>query len=78
MKTEKLRWYQDAVFMELNVRAFKDSNGDGWGDLEGVRSKAGYIKSLGVDAVWLQPIMPSPLNDDGYDVSDFRNIFPAY
>lgn len=78
MKTEKLRWYQDAVFMELNVRAFKDSNGDGWGDLEGVRSKVGYIKSLGVDAVWLQPIMPSPLNDDGYDVSDFRNIFPAY
>lgn len=78
MKIEKLRWYQDAVFMELNVRAFKDSNGDGWGDLEGVRSKVGYIKSLGVDAVWLQPIMPSPLNDDGYDVSDFRNIFPAY
>lgn len=78
MKTEKIRWYQDAIFLELNVRAYKDSNGDGWGDLEGVRSKVGYIKSLGVDAVWLQPIMPSPLNDDGYDVSDFRNIFHAY
>lgn len=71
-------WYKSAIFMELNVRAYRDSNGDGWGDLPGLTSKLDYIQSLGVDAVWLLPIMPSPLRDDGYDVSDFQSIFPAY
>ena len=64
--------------MELNVRAYRDSNADGWGDLPGLTSKLDYIKDLGIDAVWLLPIMPSPLRDDGYDVSDFKSIFPAY
>ncbi len=64
--------------MELNTRAYKDSDGDGWGDLPGLTSKLDYIKALGVDAIWLLPIMPSPLRDDGYDVSDFCGIFPAY
>ena len=71
-------WYKKAIFYELNVRAFKDSNSDGWGDLPGLISKLDYLKDLGVDAIWLLPIMPSPLNDDGYDVSDFTDIFPAY
>ncbi|HQC64187.1 MAG TPA: alpha-amylase family glycosyl hydrolase, partial [Anaerolineaceae bacterium] len=71
-------WYKTAIFMELNVRAYRDSNADGWGDLPGLTSKLDYIKDLGVDAVWLLPIMPSPLRDDGYDVSDFKSIFPAY
>jgi maltose alpha-D-glucosyltransferase/alpha-amylase len=71
-------WYKKAIFYELNVRAFKDSNADGWGDLPGLISKLDYLKDLGVDAIWLLPIMPSPLNDDGYDVSDFTGIFPAY
>ena len=71
-------WYKDAIFMELNTRAFKDSDADGWGDLPGLTSKLDYIKALGVDAIWLLPIMPSPLRDDGYDVSDFCDIFPAY
>ena len=71
-------WYKDAIFMELNTRAFKDSNADGWGDLPGLTSKLDYIRDLGVDAIWLLPIMPSPLRDDGYDVSDFCDIFPAY
>lgn len=71
-------WYKKAIFYELNVRAFKDSNADGWGDLPGLISKLDYLKNLGVDAIWLLPIMPSPLNDDGYDVSDFTDIFPAY
>jgi len=71
-------WYKDAIFMELNTRAFKDYDADGWGDLPGLTSKLDYIKALGVDAIWLLPIMPSPLRDDGYDVSDFCDIFPAY
>ena len=71
-------WYKDAVFIELNTRAFKDSDSDGWGDLPGLTSKLDYLKDLGVDALWLLPIMPSPLRDDGYDVSDFCDIFPAY
>jgi len=71
-------WYKKAIFYELNVRAFKDSNDDGWGDLPGLISKLDYLKDLGVDAIWLLPIMPSPFNDDGYDVSDFTGIFPAY
>ncbi|MDD3948507.1 MAG: maltose alpha-D-glucosyltransferase [Anaerolineaceae bacterium] len=76
--TQKTTWYKEAVFMELNVRAYKDSDSDGWGDLPGLTSKLDYIKSLGVDAIWMLPIMPSPLRDDGYDVSDFCDIFPAY
>ena len=63
-------WYKNAIFIELNTRAYKDSNGDGWGDC-GLTSKLDYIKSIGVDAIWLLPINPSPLRDDGYDVSDF-------
>ncbi len=77
MNTDPL-WYKKAIFYELNVRAFKDSNADGWGDLPGLISKLDYVKNLGVDVIWLLPIMPSPLNDDGYDVSDFTKIFPAY
>ncbi|MGI6258989.1 MAG: maltose alpha-D-glucosyltransferase [Anaerolineaceae bacterium] len=71
-------WYKNAIFIELNTRAYKDSNGDGWGDLPGLTSKLDYIKSIGVDAIWLLPINPSPLRDDGYDVSDFCDIFPGY
>ncbi|NLB72176.1 MAG: maltose alpha-D-glucosyltransferase [Chloroflexi bacterium] len=76
--TQKTPWYKDAIFIELNTRAYKDSNADGWGDLPGLTSKLDYLKELGIDAVWLLPIMPSPLRDDGYDVSDFCDIFPAY
>jgi maltose alpha-D-glucosyltransferase/alpha-amylase len=67
-------WYKDAVFYELYVRAFRDGNGDGHGDLKGLLNKLDYLQELGVDCVWLLPIYPSPLVDDGYDVSDYRNI----
>lgn len=67
-------WYKDAVFYELYVRAFKDSNGDGHGDLKGLLSKLDYLQELGVDCVWLLPIYPSPLLDDGYDVADYRDV----
>lgn len=71
-------WYKDAVFYELNVRAFCDSNGDGIGDLPGLLSKLDYLQTLGVDCLWLLPVYPSPLKDDGYDIADYRSIHPDY
>ena len=68
------KWYQEAIFYELYVRAFRDSSGDGNGDLRGVIEKLDYIKDLGIDCIWLLPIYPSPLKDDGYDISDYFGI----
>jgi alpha-glucosidase len=58
--------------------SFKDSNGDGWGDIPGVIEKVPYLHSLGVDVVWLSPMYDSPMLDMGYDVSDYENVLPAY
>lgn len=71
-------WYQKAVFYEVYVRAFYDANGDGHGDLIGLTQKLDYLKLLGVNCIWLLPIYPSPLKDDGYDVADYCNIHPDY
>ncbi len=71
-------WYRDAVIYELHVRAFYDSNGDGIGDFQGLTEKLDYLEDLGVTAIWLLPFYPSPFKDDGYDVSDYTNIHPAY
>ena len=71
-------WYKEAVFYEVFVRAFVDSNGDGIGDLAGLTSKLDYLKELGIDVIWMLPIFPSPLRDDGYDISDNRSIHPDY
>jgi maltose alpha-D-glucosyltransferase/alpha-amylase len=71
-------WYRKAIFYELYVRAFCDDNGDGHGDLRGATKKLDYLKYLGVDCVWLLPLYPSPLRDDGYDISDYYNIHPQY
>lgn len=77
--TDKARlWYQEAVFYEVYVRAFCDGNGDGHGDLEGLTSRLDYLSALGVNCIWLLPIYPSPLRDDGYDVADYTNIHPNY
>ena len=71
-------WHKDAIFYEVPIKSFYDSNGDGIGDLEGLRQKLDYIQALGVDCIWLLPMYPSPLKDDGYDISDFCNIHPDY
>src|ERR671937_425111 len=71
-------WYKDAILYELHVRAFYDSNDDGMGDFPGLLSKLDYLQELGVTAIWLLPFYPSPLRDDGYDISDYRGVHPAY
>ena len=72
--TDSPLWYKNAIFYEVNVRAYKDSNADGHGDLQGLIEKLDYLKNLGVDCLWLMPIYQSPLRDDGYDISDYYNL----
>jgi maltose alpha-D-glucosyltransferase / alpha-amylase len=71
-------WYKDAVIYELHVRAFADSTADGTGDFVGLTGKLDYLRDLGVTALWLLPHYPSPLRDDGYDISDYTEIHPSY
>ena len=71
-------WYHDAVFYELHVRAFNDSNADGIGDFRGLVQKLDYLEELGVTTLWLLPFYPSPLRDDGYDIADYRDVHPSY
>ncbi len=71
-------WYKDAVIYELHVKAFCDSNGDGIGDFRGLTEKLPYIEDLGITAIWVLPFYPSPLKDDGYDISDYLNVHPDY
>ena len=72
------RWYQKAVFYEVLVRGFYDSNGDGSGDLRGLTEKLDYLEWLGVDCLWLLPFYQSPLRDGGYDISDWFTVLPEY
>src|SRR6266567_2610728 len=71
-------WWQAAVFYEIYVRSFADSNDDGIGDLHGITSRLDYLKRLGVDAIWLTPFYPSPQKDHGYDVADYSDVNPEY
>jgi len=71
-------WYKDAVIYQAHVRAYLDSNGDGVGDFPGLTQKLDYLQSLGINCLWLMPFYPSPLRDDGYDISDYENIHPSY
>jgi maltose alpha-D-glucosyltransferase/alpha-amylase len=74
----KSPWYMNAVFYEVPVRAYYDCNADGIGDLEGLTQKLDYLSDLGIDCIWLNPIYPSPLKDDGYDISNYCAIHPDY
>ncbi|RYY88562.1 MAG: maltose alpha-D-glucosyltransferase, partial [Chitinophagaceae bacterium] len=71
-------WYKDAVIYELHIKAFRDSNGDGIGDFQGLLEKLDYLQELGVTAIWVLPFYPSPLRDDGYDIADYYSINPRY
>ncbi|MEO8248935.1 MAG: maltose alpha-D-glucosyltransferase [Burkholderiales bacterium] len=71
-------WYKDAVIYELHIKAYADANGDGIGDFRGLTQRLDHVQSLGVNTIWLLPFYPSPLRDDGYDVSDYEGVHPSY
>lgn len=74
----KKAWWKEAVVYQIYPRSFMDSNGDGIGDIKGITSRAGYLKELGVDVVWLSPVYKSPNDDNGYDISDYRSIMDEF
>src|SRR5579871_3644781 len=71
-------WWKQAFIYEIYPRSFQDSNGDGVGDLNGITERLGYLNQLGVDAVWIAPMYPSPQVDFGYDISDYETVDPQY
>ena len=71
-------WWQHAVIYEIYPRSYQDSNGDGVGDLKGITQRLDYLQSLGVDAIWIAPMYPSPQVDFGYDIADYRSVDPQY
>jgi alpha-glucosidase len=78
MRSDGVPWWQDAVFYEIYIRSFQDSNDDGVGDLNGITSRLSYLRDLGVDALWITPFYPSPHVDFGYDVADHENVDPLF
>ncbi len=73
-----MEWWKDAIIYQIYPRSFQDSNGDGVGDIPGIISRLDHLQELGVGAVWLSPVYPSPNDDNGYDISDYKNINPEY
>ena len=71
-------WWKEAVIYQIYPRSFMDSNGDGIGDLKGITSRLDYLKYLGVDVIWLSPVYQSPNDDNGYDISDYRDIMDEF
>ncbi|WP_026464561.1 alpha-amylase family glycosyl hydrolase [Adhaeribacter aquaticus] len=80
MKTEsnKYLWWQQGIIYQIYPRSYQDSNADGVGDLKGIISRLDYIKELGIKAIWVSPVFPSPMADFGYDISDYKNIHPLF
>jgi maltose alpha-D-glucosyltransferase/alpha-amylase len=77
-RADRSTWFKDAIFYELSVRSFYDSNGDGIGDFPGLIEKLDYLEELGVNTIWLLPFYPSPMRDDGYDVTEYCDVHPDY
>lgn len=75
-ESAEMDWWKQAVVYQVYPRSFCDANGDGLGDIRGIRERMGYLAKLGIDAIWLSPFYPSPLADGGYDVADYRNVDP--
>lgn len=75
---EKTNWWKNAVVYQIYPRSFQDSDGDGMGDLKGIISRLDYLQKLGIDAIWLSPVCKSPQDDNGYDISDYRDIDPLF
>lgn len=75
---EKTRWYKDAIIYQIYPRSYMDSNGDGTGDIRGIIMKLDYLKELGINAIWLSPCYKSPNDDNGYDISDYRDIMDEF
>jgi maltose alpha-D-glucosyltransferase/alpha-amylase len=78
MRDDDPLWYKDAIIYQVHVRAFHDTDGDGYGDFKGLTQKLDYLEDLGVTALWIMPFYPSPLKDDGYDIADYTNVHPRY
>jgi maltose alpha-D-glucosyltransferase / alpha-amylase len=78
MAKDQHPWYMNAFFYEVHIRAFCDSNADGKGDIPGLINKLDYIKNLGIDCIWILPMYPSPLKDDGYDIEDYYDVISDY
>jgi maltose alpha-D-glucosyltransferase/alpha-amylase len=75
---QEVLWYKDAIIYQVHVRTFYDSNQDGIGDFQGLEQKLEYLQELGINAIWLMPFFPSPLRDDGYDISDYKSVHASY
>ena len=71
-------WWHDAVVYQIYPRSFCDSNNDGIGDLQGIISKLDYLQNLGINVIWLSPVYRSPMDDNGYDISDYQDIAPEF
>ena len=78
MYAAQKKWWQSAVIYQVYPRSFQDSNGDGIGDLPGLIERLDYLQELGIDAIWLSPVCKSPQADNGYDISDYRDIDPMF
>ena len=75
---ERTPWWQTAVIYQIYPRSFQDADGDGIGDLRGIARRLSHLEELGVDAIWISPIFPSPMADFGYDISDYTGIHPMF
>lgn len=78
IRRDDATWWKEAVFYQVYPRSFRDSNGDGIGDLRGIEERLGYLAELGVDALWISPFFKSPMRDFGYDISDYRDVDPIF
>lgn len=76
--TQTKAWWKEAVGYQIYPASFMDSNGDGIGDLNGIREKLSYLKQLGIDFIWINPVYSSPFIDNGYDISDYQNILEKF